>query len=262
MPTSWCSFGNPTDVADTSANYERAGEWPALSAVQNANAQGAFVFWNHAWWSDRTLNARTELTDFQRDNIEQGLLHGIEIANGGTYSEESFQIALDHDLALIGVSDVHNLIDWDYKPHEGGHRPVTLVFAKEKTGAAIRQALFERRTVVWFKNLLIGRANVLTPLLNASLTLESAAYLGESEVVRISLSNRSDAELQLLNTTEYTFTGQADLLVVAAHDPLAFNVRRAEKSQELTLKFEVRNALIAPGRHASVQFSVQIPDPD
>lgn len=253
-------FGDPTDVADTSANYDRASQWPALTAVENANAQDAFVFWNHSWWSSETPNGRTALTDFQKNNIEKGLLHGIEIANGNTYSEEAFQIALDNDLTLIGVSDVHNLIDWDYKPHEGGHRPVTLVFAKEKTAAAIREALFEQRTVVWFKNLLIGRDDVLAPLLEASLTLESAQYIGESEMIRVSLANHSDANFQLLNTTEYTFTSQSDLIEVAAHDTLEFTVKRAKKSNVLTLEFDVQNALTAPKKHASIQFSAQLAD--
>ncbi len=251
-------FGEPTDASDVSANYERANQWPAQEAVVNANAQDAFVFWNHSWWSDRTPNARTELTDFHKNNIEKGLLHGIEIANGGTYSEESFQIALDNDLTLIGVSDVHNLIDWDYTPHEGGHRPVTLVFAKEKTQAAIREALFDQRTVVWFKNLLVGREKVLTPLLEASLTLKSAAYAGTSEVVVVSLSNQSDADLQLLNTTRHTFVGGADLIEVPAHDTFQFGVKRAEKSPNLTLKFDVQNALSAPKQHPSIQFSTQL----
>ena len=77
------------------------------------------------------------MNKFHSANARNGVLHGIEIANGSTYSEEAFQLALDYNLTLVGVSDVHDLIDWDYKPHDGGHRPVTLVFAKAKTAAAI-----------------------------------------------------------------------------------------------------------------------------
>ena len=80
------------------------------------------------------------MNDFHRSNARKGLLHGIEIANGDWYSEEAFSIALDHGLTLMGVSDVHNLIDWDYQPHAGGHRPVNLVFTKERTPAAIKAA--------------------------------------------------------------------------------------------------------------------------
>ena len=71
---------------------------------------------------------------------------------------------MEYDLALIGVSDVHDLIDWDYEPMNGGHRPVTLVLSTDRSQDAVKEALFDRRTVVWFKNLLIGRPEHLDPL--------------------------------------------------------------------------------------------------
>ena len=151
--------GGPPEPFDPLLYFQQAGAWPAQLAVDAANGQGAFVFWNHSW--SVFADAKTVVTEFHRENAASGKLHGIEVANGRTYSAESFQIALDHDLALIGVSDVHNLIDWDYEPHKGGHRPVNLVFAEEKSASAIRQALFDRRTVIWYKNLLIGRPREL-----------------------------------------------------------------------------------------------------
>jgi len=32
-------------------------------------------------------------------------------------------------LTIIGTSDIHGLIDWQYNVPQGGHRPITLVFA-------------------------------------------------------------------------------------------------------------------------------------
>lgn len=251
-------FGVPTDPSDAVSNYTRANEWPAQAAVESANAQDAFVFWNHPWWTAQKPNGIPVIPEFHTNNVKKGLLHGIEIANGNAYSEEAFQIALDHDLTLIGVSDVHNLIDWDYKPHEGGHRPVTLVFAKETTADAIKKALFAQRTVVWFKNLLIGREKYLVPLLEASLTMDSAAYFAETEVVQIRISNRSDADFQLRNTTDYTFMGRSDLVEVPAHDTIELYVKRPEKSKKIKLVFEVLNALTAPKKHPSVKFTARI----
>ena len=40
---------------------------------------------------------------------------------------EALQLALDFDLAILGVSDIHGLIDWDYPVHDGGQRTTTLV---------------------------------------------------------------------------------------------------------------------------------------
>jgi hypothetical protein len=186
------------------------------------------------------------------------LLHGIEIANGAYYSEEAFQLALKYDLTPLGVSDVHNLIDWDYKPHEGGHRPVNLVFVKEKSPDAIRDALFDRRTVVWYRNLLIGTAKYLTPLLEASLTLETAEYAGETELVHVKLVNHSDANFRLGNVTKYTFTDRSDLVEVPAHDSVDLVVKRPGKSSKIELKFDVLNALVAPNKNPSIELTATI----
>ena len=112
-----------------------SGKFTTLHSVRcfiEANKQNAFVFWNHPNWSNRATSGITEMNTFHTKNAKNGMLHGIEVANTHSYSEGAFQAALDFNLALIGTSDVHDLIDWDYEPHNGGHRPVTLVFVEEK----------------------------------------------------------------------------------------------------------------------------------
>ena len=46
----------------------------------------------------------------RRTLIQEGLLDGIEVVNEHT-SAEALQIALDHDLTVLGTSDIHGLID-------------------------------------------------------------------------------------------------------------------------------------------------------
>ena len=245
---------DPPEPFNAGEYYRKAGEWPAQDAVDEANEQGGFLFWNHSWSIFR--DNKTVMTDFHRQNAANGKLHGIEVANGRTYSEESFQLALDFDLALIGVSDVHNLIDWDYKPHEGGHRPVNLVFTEGKTSAAIREALFAKRTVVWWKNLLLGRERDLAPLLAASMTVESATYSRTSRVLEVEILNRSDARFLLRNKTSYTMTSDHDVIEVAPHEETTLRVRTGEQLEEVALEFEVLNALTAPETPASVSFEL------
>ena len=198
------SVPNQDELRTTNKFRAAANEWPSQSAVEAANEQGAFLFWNHSWWSRDFPNGIPVITDFHKSNIRKGLLHGIEIANGKNYSEEAFQIALDHNLALIGVSDVHDLIDWDYEPHNGGHRPVTLVFAEERTTDSMKEALFDRRTVVWFKNWLVGRERDLQPLLAASLRLEDVGYR-DGAILSVTIINESDADFHLRNMSPYNF---------------------------------------------------------
>ena len=234
------------------AYYEAANLWPAQNAVDEANRQGAFVFWNHSWWEDDAPDGIARIADFHRANAKAGKLHGIEVANTGNYSEEAFQIALDHDLVVIGVSDVHDLIDWDYEPHRGGHRPVTLLPAKERSIEGIRDALFAKRTVVWFRNLLIGREEQVKPLVEASLTVTGAKYWPERDVADIVISNSSDATYQLKNLSEYTFMDFADRIEVAPNSSLTLSVKPGERRAKFQLRFEVENALVAPKTHPTI----------
>ena len=83
--------------------------------------------------------------DEQKQLFDEGLIQGIEVANGHGYSEETFRVALDHDLVILGTSDIHGLIDYDYDLDAGEHRTVTLVLAREKSAEAIREALIGGR---------------------------------------------------------------------------------------------------------------------
>ena len=254
---------------DRIAYYRAANEWPAEEAVGAANEQGAFVFWNHPFWTATLPTGVSRMTDFHAALIEAGQLHGIEIANGATYSEHAHQLAMDHELAMIGVSDVHDLVDWDYPPALGAHRPVTLVFAEERSAAGIRDALFAQRTVVWFKNLLVGREAVLKPLLQAALDVKDAAYRRipdirnpgqeiELAIVDLTLTNNSDADVRLRNRSPYTFTQHADEMTIPAHGSLRLTVRPGEKVPQINLDFEITNALVAPKTPLRMQHLVEL----
>jgi len=248
----------PEDPSDTLKYYETVTKWPAQDAVDAANEQGAFLFWNHSWWGSDFPNNIVVAPEFHISNAKNQSIHGIEIANGNNYSEEAFQIALDLNLTLIGVSDIHELIDWDYKPHEGGHRPVTLVLAKERTMESIREALFAGRTVVWFKNLLIARKNPMKEILEVSLSIVSATYSGTSDVLQVEIENRSDSDFYLKNTSDYTFSESADILKIAQHGTTKVKVKTGKRLKKVELKFEVLNTLVKPKQHAKINLSTKI----
>ena len=238
---------NPSaDASDTRAYYNHAGEWSAQEAVQAANDQGAFVFWNHPYWTAQNPDGIAKIPEFHRRNARANLLHGIEIANGDTYSEEAFAIALKHDLTLIGVSDVHNLIDWDYEPHNGGHRPVTLVLANERSLDGIREALFAQRTVVWFKNELYARPAEMNELLASSINVVSANWRGDTSVMVVRIHNRTDATFLLRNLSRYTFMESSDIFSLPAHKTTTMQIKPGKRVDGIDVKFEVLNALIAP----------------
>ena len=219
-----------------------------------ANKQKAFVFWNHPTWRQEQYGD-VVITEMHKTLFSKGYLHGVEVVNEFEYSEEALQIALDYDLTIIGNSDIHGLVDWDYEISEGGHRPVTLVFAKEKSEKAIKKALFKKQTVVWNRNTLIGREEWLLPLINASLEVVSVEYKRDAAHVRI--KNKSDVRFILKNNSSFNFFINSDLVEIPAQDTIKLSVLTKGVLESFSLEFEVQNAIFAPRKHPVIKLEVK-----
>jgi len=243
---------------DVSNYYALTSVWPAEKAIDEAYSQGAFIFWNHSWWTPQSPQGVSVLTDFHKKLISENKLHGIEIVNGVNYSDEAFQIAIDNDLTIIGTSDVHNLIDWDYSFYKGKHRPVTLILSKDKTEKSIKEALFKRRTVVWFKNTLIGLKENLVPLLKSSLTLKSLGYESGTFILKVEIENKSDSKMMFKNISKYTLSQNPNSFYVDAHSKKIIEVKTLEELREVKLIFKIQNAYIEPSKNPEVSFFVKI----
>lgn len=231
----------------------------SLAVFQAANAQGAFVFWNHPNWTSQRPDGISRLTPFHQQLIAEKLLHGIEVVNEHTYSVEALQIALENDLTIMGTSDIHGLIDWEYEVQNGsGHRPVTLVFAKQRNEASIKEALLERRTAVWYDNTLIGKEENLLPLLNSCLKLEKATYQTDKVVADVIIDNHSDVDFILENLSPYTLHRHTNLVTVKAHEKITLEVKTLDLKDTFNLKFRVLNAVIAPNEHPVVTIPVVV----
>ena len=252
--TVWIPFADEASYL-TLVAYTHAAEQEAREVLELANGQGAFTFWNHPQFS----KPRAKIDAFHKDAVRAGLLHGIEIANGSRYYENAHRLALKHDLALIGTSDVHNLIDWDYSPQDGGHRPVTLVFASAKTNEAAKEALFAKRTAVWWKNTLIARPAEMAALLAASLTVEKSSWSGNT--LRVSLNNQSDADFQLRNQSGLVIRRHGPVIEAASNAVTVVEFRFAKPQPQVELQFEVLNALVAPGKSGTITFKLDTSTP-
>ncbi|MEL6720436.1 MAG: Sb-PDE family phosphodiesterase [Bacteroidota bacterium] len=231
-----------------------------LEAFKEANRQGAFVFWNHPNWIAQNEDGIAQMTDMHQQLIEEGLLHGIEVVNDLTYSDEALQLALDYDLTIMGTSDVHGLVDWQYGIEHGGHRPITLVFAEEKTQESIKEALMARRTVAWFRDLLIGRDSFLSPLIEASLEVEKVGYQGISSVVDVYIRNNSSVNYILANQSPYTLHANGDVFVLKANETTKIEVKTLKQLEELVLDFEVLNGIVAPKKHPMIKLKIVVPE--
>lgn len=244
--------GHNNAVFVTDANKMLVSD--SIGVFREAKRQGAFTFWNHPAWTSQRPDGMATLTPMHQYLIKEKLLDGIEVVNDDTYSDEALKIALDNNLTIMGTSDIHGLVDWQFVDTPAKHRPITLVFAKEKTEAGIKDALFNKRTVAFYKNLLIGRDEFLVPIIQESLVIKSATYLPKTNVLSVVIENRSNAEFTLRNKSAFTITNSHDVLTIQPGDANILEVKTKDKLTTAKLTFEVLNAVNAPASHPTVSW--------
>ena len=225
-----------------------------MEVFREAKKQEAFVFWNHPHWTAQRKDGVATLTEMHHDLLKEGLFQGVEIYNDVTYSEEALSLAQEHGLTLIGTSDVHGLVDWRYDIPNGGHRPVTLVFASEKSEEAMQEAMVNRQSAVWFKNTLVGPQEFLGPLVEASLEI---VHRSQGLVPILQIHNHSDADYILKNTSAYSLHNFAPVFILKAHETTAVMVKTLEELESFEMTFKVLNAFSSPTEHVDINLRVE-----
>ena len=224
-----------------------ASLWPVKSALIEARNQNAFTFWNHPAWSSEEFIGQPMLREIHKEFFRDNLLHGIEVANGDGYSEEAFRIALEYGLTVLGTSDVHGLIDWDYPSSIGAHRPVTLILSESNSSDAIKSSLFSGKTVVWFKNNLIGLENNILELTNSYLKAKKVEILENSDIARVEIENVSDVRFIIQVLDQSSVVNESNLIEIAPNEKTVLQIDDGIDKGSLDVK--ILNAFIAPNKN-------------
>ena len=229
----------------------------AENAFAEAKKQNAFVFWNHPAWHAQNPKGNPILSDFQKERIKKGELHGIEVINSVDYNEESLALALEQNLTIMGTSDIHGLIDWDYT-EKGNDRPITLVFAKEKSLESMQEALFAGRTVAVYNSLLVGKAEFLNPLLKANIKVNSAKYINKTQVLEVQLENISSSPLLFQNTMEYGLYSSSPVFEIPALGTYTLRIKTLEEKTAIDLKLKAIGAFTAPKVSPVISWNISV----
>ena len=229
----------------------------AADAFREAKKQGAFVFWNHPAWYNQSPSGYPILSDFQKERIKKGELHGIEVINSVDYAQESLALALENNLTIMGTSDIHGLIDWDYT-EKGNHRPITLVFAKERSIESMREALFDGRTVAVYNDLMVGKKEFLVPLLHESIVVEKATYAKNTQVLVLELRNITSSNLLFQNETDYTFYDSSPVFEIKAGEIKKLSVKTLVNKNEITLKLKALGCFTAPDQQPIISWQISV----
>jgi len=219
-----------------------------VDAVKAANNQHAFVFWNHPGWKPEAkgwLDIHTQL-------YENKWLHGIEIVNGDSYYPEAFKWSLEKNLTIMGNTDTPQPITRS-ESTPGNHRPMTLVFAKEKSIKALKEALVAGRTAVWFKNQLFGKPEYLQAIFRKAVTIDKP-YRTQGDTIWFEVTNNSDIDIQL-QSLEQGWPGE---LTLPANAITIIKTKADTKGEQAKLKCQVTNFLVAPEKDLQVELIIPL----
>ncbi len=223
-------FGHMNALFISDAN--KADTENELDALDAMLEQGAYILWNHPGWPDDI----STMYPVHKKLISQGKIHGVEVWN----DLESYPVSYDwiqkYGLHPFANSDIHNAIGFKYS----GIRPMTLVFAKEKSLASVREAMFAGRMLAFFNNYLMGKEDNMAPLVSECLNFEKLEDKGD--YIRYRINNISDIKftLQLGSTVHHVIV-----------DPRSSVNVEISRDQDITFI----NCILGKGKYYSISES-------
>lgn len=163
---------------------------------------------------------------------------------------------------MLGNSDVHDPIHLGFNLQEDGHRPLTLVFAKEKTEESIKDALLSQRTAVYWKNMIIGHKRYLEEIYKESVKIQTKDVVpNEHGYFNVVVTNNSDINYILIPNGEINKFDTIDSITIPANSisyvTFRVNLDKLPKSGEVTLPFIVKNLVTSSGQ--SLQIDIKLP---
>ena len=123
------------------------------------------IVWNHPGLRSNKP-AITTWFDIHSWLYNTGILKGIEVYNHDSYYEKTFQWALEKNLTVFANTDNHYAIRRNYDL-VNSHRPMTLVFARERNLESVKEAFLEGRTAAFTENTVRGFEKWLLPLFHS-----------------------------------------------------------------------------------------------
>jgi histidinol phosphatase-like PHP family hydrolase len=222
-------------------------------ALREAVRQGGFIIWNHPGW--RKQQPDTTKWMAEHDSIyKKGWMNGIEVFNEKEWYPEAIQWALDKNLAITGNSDVHDVYEHYYNTEKYPVRPVTLVFAKERNEASLKEAMFAKRTAALFFNMLVGKKELIGPLVRQSIQVDKP-HLYQDGYAWFAIKNLTDIEFTFVKTS----TDNSELparFVLPRRGTIILRVKQPQ-GQVKNYFYNLENVLTGVEQYYKYEISVQ-----
>lgn len=199
-----------------------------LQAMRNAKKQGALVMHNHPGWIRKSI----DFTKTEKKAYAEGLIDGVEVMNYNEFYPGIIDRVQTYGQFIAANTDVHASAAEDFNSHEY-MRPMTLIFATERTEPGLREALDAGRTLAFGFNTICGKESLLVAFFKAS----------------VSVKKLSDKAYMLTNETSVPYVIKIDGRNPIHLDP--FSTIRIEGATQ----FRVMNMFCAKMSHPVVKLS-------
>ena len=232
----------------------------SMEAMTEALRQGAVFQWNHPGWQ-----RPREIPVWEKEQTEvysKKMMHLIEIVNETSYYPLAHQWAIEKNLGITANTDIHGPVYMNYG--QKVHRPMTLVFAREKSEEAVKEALLAGRTAVYHMDTLMGKEEFLKPLFQQSLKIRTPVItIKGKQWIDVVLENVSDIPLMLSfkgGSDEYAEIGKG--VYVPAHGSARLTVKGKQENysgkRTYAIPCVVDNYYVAPrkGMNAVIEYTV------
>lgn len=211
-----------------------------MEAIGNAKKQGAFIEWNHPGWGVDSIMWHPMHEEIYR----RGWMDGIEVFNEFEWYPVALNWANEKNLTLIANTDVHDVTERLYDFQANPHRPMTLVLANDRSLDGVKKALYDRKTIMWFFDTLMGSQDLLSKFFAGAVSVEAPHYNdGKSQYRTIRNSSDVPFRLRLAKPTDgypssITLPALSSVVVtLPAHaTPVVYNVENLILTPEKTLQ--------------------------
>jgi predicted metal-dependent phosphoesterase TrpH len=224
-----------------------------MDAISEAIKQGGFIIWNHPGWRRQQPDTTKWMAEHEAI-YNKGWMHGIEVFNEKEWYPEAIQWAMEKNLAITGNSDIHDFYENYYNTSRFPIRPVTLVFARERTEESLKEAMFAKRTATLFFNKLVGKKEFIEPLVNQSIKV-AEPHLWKDGYAWFAVKNLTDIEFTLLKTG----SDDSELPGRTILPPRGTIILRAKqpKGQTMNYYFKLENVLTGVEQFYEYKMSVR-----
>lgn len=227
-----------------------------MGPFNEAKKQDAFVSYNHPsykWWDKKDT---TVFTEFHKELLSKKILAGVEVVGNSGYNIIAHGLAMKYNLTMLANSDSHNDNSYTFAKT---HRPMTLVFAKERSAEGIREALQARRTALYFDDYIIARQAEAEAFFKSAVQLSSQRKdRGGEPIWEIKLFNNSDIPFSIRTSADYDIEklplGQT---ILKPHQTTTLILKALwNNPQQTTIRMEVSNIVISPKESFKTTFQL------